>query len=55
MITTGVAFVATRARERLWEDEEVHTTAMVLIGLCVALVACVSLLGVFVNKVAPVQ
>lgn len=55
MITTAVAFVASRARERLWSDRKLHSTAMVLVGLCFALVAFVSLLGVFVNKVAPVQ
>ena len=55
MITTGVAYVAARARERLWRDVDLHATVMVLVGLCLALVSIASLLGVFVNKVAPVQ
>ena len=55
MITTGVAFVASRARERVWRDADLHATLMVLVGLCLALVSVASLLGVFVNKVAPVQ
>jgi hypothetical protein len=55
MITTAVAYIATRARERLWKDVELHAAVMVLVGLCFALVSFVSLLGVFVNKVAPVQ
>ena len=55
MITTGVAFVAWRARERLGRDAELHATVTVLVAVCVALVSVASLLGVFVNKVAPVQ
>jgi hypothetical protein len=55
MVTTAVAYVVTRARERLWKDAELHATVMVLIGICLALVSVASLLGVLVNKVAPVQ
>ena len=55
MITTAVAYVAARARERLWRDAELHATVTVLVGVCLALVSVASLLGVFVNKVAPVQ
>jgi hypothetical protein len=53
MITTAVAYVARRAR--LWKDAELRAMVMVLIGVCLALVSVASLLGVFVNKVAPVQ
>lgn len=55
MIVTGVAYVAARARERLWGDRELHGTVTVLVAVCLALVSIASLLGVFVNKVAPVQ
>lgn len=55
MLATAVAFVATRHRERLWKDAELNRTVMAVLALCLALVSFVSLLGVFVNKVAPVQ
>jgi hypothetical protein len=55
MLTTAVAFVATRHREQLWKDALLNRTVMAVLALCLALVSFVSLLGVFVNKVAPVQ
>jgi len=55
MLTTAVAFVATRHRERLWKDADLHRTTMAVLAFCLALVSVISLLGVFVNKVAPVQ
>jgi len=55
MLMTSVAFVATRHRDRLWKDAEVRGITMALLAICFGLVSFVSLLGVFVNKVAPVQ
>ena len=55
MLTTGVAYAAARARGRVWREAELRTTMIVLVGVCLALVSIASLLGVFVNKVAPVQ
>jgi hypothetical protein len=55
MLATSVAFVAWRHRERLLEDESLRRMGAVLLAICFAIVAYVSLLGVFVNKVAPLE
>lgn len=53
MLATAVAFVSVRHRSGLIHDASLRTMAGVLLGICFVLVSFVSLLGVFVNKVAP--
>lgn len=55
MLATPVAFVAFRHRARLLADRALHRPATTLLLLCVLLVAVATLLGTFVNKVAPLQ
>jgi hypothetical protein len=55
MLATAVAFVSVRYRSRLAADASLRNMAIVLLAICFALVAFVSLMGIFVNKVAPLQ
>jgi hypothetical protein len=55
MLATSVAFVAWRYRARLLEDAGIRRIGEALLVICFAIVAYVSLLGVFVNKVAPLE
>ena len=55
MLATAVAFVAVRYRSRAIVDPSLRNMAIVLLAISLALVAFVSLMGVFVNKVAPLQ
>jgi len=55
MLATAVAFVSARFRTRLLTDAPLRGMATALVALCFALVAAVSLLGVFINKVAPLE
>ncbi|HEY9448146.1 MAG TPA: hypothetical protein VIQ74_06315 [Gemmatimonadaceae bacterium] len=55
MLATAVAFVAWRYRERLLEDESLRRIGAMMLAICFAIVAYVSLLGVFINKVAPLE
>ena len=55
MLATAVAFVGLRARPRLLTDAPSRRMAAVLLAICFAIVSFVSLLGVFVNKVAPLE
>ena len=55
MLVTSVAFVAWRYRERLLEEAGLRRLGESLLLVCFAIVAYVSLLGVFVNKVAPLE
>jgi hypothetical protein len=55
MLTTAVAFVAARYRSRVLQSPSLRSMAMALLAISFALVAFVSLMGVFVNKVAPLQ
>lgn len=55
ILATAVAFVAWRYRERFLEDRALRRAGGVLLAACFVLVAYVSLLGVFINKVAPVE
>ena len=53
MLTTSVAFVATRDKPQLLADQSIRRMATSLLTVSFALVAFVSLLGIFINKVAP--
>jgi len=55
MLATSVGFVAWRYRERLLGDRALRRMGAALLAICFAIVAYVSLLGVFVNKVAPLE
>lgn len=55
MLTTGVAFVAARYREQLMNDRKLHRIAVGLLTLTLMLVAGVSLFGILINKVAPLE
>jgi hypothetical protein len=55
MLVTGVAFVAWRYRGRLLRDMEMRRFGAGLLATAFVIVAYVSLLGVLVNKVAPLQ
>jgi hypothetical protein len=53
MLTTAVAFVAARYRSRVLQNPALRRLAITLLAFAFALVAFVSVMGVFVNKVAP--
>jgi hypothetical protein len=55
MVTTAVAFVGMRHRAKLLGDRRLNDMATALLLVAFALVSFVSLLGVFVNKVAPLE
>jgi hypothetical protein len=55
MLATAVAFVGVRYRSRLLGDSGLNRMAMGLLAIAFLLVTYVSLLGVFVNKVAPLE
>jgi hypothetical protein len=55
MLTTAVAFVAVRYRSRMLQHPSLRSMSMALLGISFALVAFVSLMGVFINKVAPLE
>jgi hypothetical protein len=55
MLATAVAFVVVRFRGRLTRDPLVRRAVMVWLTISLAMVSIAALLGVFVNKVAPVQ
>lgn len=55
MLATAVAFVAVRYKAAAVVDSSLRTASMALLAIAFGLAAYVSLLGVFVNKVAPLQ
>src|SRR3972149_6003706 len=55
MLTTAVAFVAVRYRSRVLQNSSLRSLSMALLAISFALVAFVSLMGLFVNKVAPLD
>jgi hypothetical protein len=55
MLTTAVAFVAARYPGTLLSDRPLRKMMLTLLAIAFALVGGVSLLGVFVNKVAPLD
>ncbi|HEX6307996.1 MAG TPA: hypothetical protein VFZ69_07400 [Longimicrobiales bacterium] len=55
MLATGVAFTGMRYRGRLLSDARVRGPAISLLSICFVLVAAVSMLGILINKVAPLQ
>ncbi|HET6680298.1 MAG TPA: hypothetical protein VFG84_03805 [Gemmatimonadaceae bacterium] len=55
MLATAVAFVGLRERSRLLTDASLRRMAVSLLVICFTLVSFISLLGVFINKVAPLE
>lgn len=55
MIATATAFVSVRYRSLLLSDSALRRTTVTLLIICFILVAGASLLGVFINKVAPLE
>jgi hypothetical protein len=55
MLATAVAFVAWRHRAKLFEDPHLRRMGTILLVICFVGVAYLSLLGVFLNKVAPLE
>jgi heme A synthase len=55
MLATAVAFVGVRHRSRLLVDRGLKRMVMALLAIALVLVAYVATLGVFVNKVAPLE
>jgi hypothetical protein len=55
MLSTAVAFIGVRYRSRLLRDAQLNRMATSLSALAFVLVSFVALLGVFINKVAPLE
>jgi hypothetical protein len=55
MLATAVAFVGVRYRSRLLSDAHLRGMATLLLTICFVLVSFVAILGVFINKVAPLE
>jgi hypothetical protein len=55
MLTTAVAFVAVRYRSAVLQNASLRNVSMALLAISLALVGFVSLIGVFVNKAAPLE
>lgn len=55
MLATAVAFVAWRYRGQLLMDAPMRRIGGLLLAICFGAVGYISLLGVFVNKVAPLH
>jgi len=55
MLATSVAFVGLGYRSQLLNDAPLRKMAMTLLGICFVLISVVGLLGIFINKVAPLQ
>lgn len=55
MLTTAVAFVAVRDPETVFRDRSLRRMMFTILAIAFVLVAGVALLGVFANKVAPLD
>jgi hypothetical protein len=55
MLATAVAFVGVRYRSRLMTDAPLRGMATTMLAICFVLVSFVAILGVFINKVAPLE
>jgi hypothetical protein len=55
MLATAVAFVSVRYRSTLLRDAQLRNMGMILLAVSFALVSFVGLMGIFVDKVAPLQ
>jgi len=55
IVTTAVAFVGVRERSKLLGDRRLNDMATALLLIAFALVSFLALLGVFINKIAPLE
>jgi hypothetical protein len=55
MLSTAVAFIGVRYRSRVLSDAQLNGMATTLSAISFVLVSFVALLGVFINKVAPLE
>ena len=55
MLATAVAFMSVRYRSSLLSDTRLRKMTGILLAVSFALVSFVALMGIFVNKVAPLQ
>jgi hypothetical protein len=55
MLATAAAFVAVRYRSSVLQNPSMRSMLIILLAISFTMVAFVSLLGVFVNKVAPLD
>jgi hypothetical protein len=55
MLATAVAFVVARYRSRLLSDPPLRRLATLLLAVCFALASLAGVLGIFINKVAPLE
>lgn len=55
MLATAAAFVTVRYRSMVLADASLRNMTAALLAICFVLVSFVSLMGVFVNKAAPLQ
>ena len=55
MLSTAVAFIGARYRAQLLSDAQLNRMATTLLAICFVLVSFVAILGVFINKVAPLE
>jgi hypothetical protein len=55
ILSTAAAFIGVRYGSRLLSNAEFRRIAMTLLAICFVLVSFVALMGVFVNKVAPLE
>lgn len=55
MLATAVAFVAARYRSKLLTDAKLNGMATTLLAVCFLLASVVGVLGIFVNKIAPLE
>ncbi len=55
MLVTAVAFIALRYRGQLLRDRDLRRSAVTVLSISFVLAAAVGLLGVLINKVAPLE
>jgi hypothetical protein len=55
MLATAVAFVAARYRSALFSDASLRRSALMLLAIVLVLASAAGLLGIFINKVAPLE
>lgn len=55
MLATAAAFIGQRYRSSLFADRSLRSSVTALVGIAFVLTAFVGLLGIFINKAAPLQ
>jgi hypothetical protein len=55
MLVTAAAFIGTRYRDEIPRNRRLRTIVTAMLAVSFALVAAVGVLGVLINKVAPLE